>query len=563
MERKLRVLWCGEASFLNTGYSVYAKELLNRLHSSNKYEIAELGCYAAHDDPNIYEVPWRFYPTLPINDSERNIYASSPNAQFGEWRFDEICLDFKPDVVIDIRDWWMMEYQDRSPFRQFFKWAIMPTVDSEPQQEQYISTYMNADAVFTYSEFGKRVLEGDSNNNINVLDICSPAANFDFLKPSSNKKQHKKMFGFLDDVTLVGTVMRNQRRKLYPNLISTFRKLLDEDAGLQKNTFLYIHSSYPDVGWDLPYFLKRYNMGNHTLFTYKCKSCGSFFPSFFQGSLIPCARCGQKTAVMPNTNFGVTTEELGQIINCFDLYVQYSVCEGFGMPQVEAAACGVPVISVDYSAMESVGKNIKADMVKNKDFFWDLNTHSQRSIPDDEDLLEKMKKFIKLPQSMKSKKGMDAYMGVKKNYSWDKCAKSWEKYLDSVEIKDEKETWLSEPKTIDIPSEIPANFDNEQIIDWSVQNILGGKQYIDDYVCLRILRDLNSGQSMSGHFGLYYNEFSSFDNNLASTAFTQQEAVRNLIEIRQKINSAEEIRAHMIACKNDEWKSEFLMGVKP
>ena len=246
--RKLRILWCGESSFLNTGYAVYAKELLGRLHSSGKYEIAELACYAAQNDPKIHSVPWKLYPTLPINDNERHDYATSSNAQFGEWRFDDICLDFKPDVVIDIRDWWMMEYQNRSPFRKFFKWVVMPTVDSEPQQEQYISTYLGADAVFTYSDFGKRVLENDSNGNIEVLDVCSPAANFDFLKPVSNKKEHKRMFGFLENVNIVGTVMRNQRRKLYPNLISTFRKLLDDNPQLQKNTFLYIHSSYPDVG---------------------------------------------------------------------------------------------------------------------------------------------------------------------------------------------------------------------------------------------------------------------------------------------------------------------------
>ena len=325
---------------------------------------------------------------------------------------------------------------------------------------------------------------------------------------------------------------------------------------------MYIHSSYPDVGWDLPYFLKRYNMGNHTIFTYKCKSCGSFFPSFYQGPVIPCAICGQNTAVMPNTNFGVTTQELGQILNFFDLYVQYSVCEGFGMPQVEAAACGVPVITVDYSAMESVGKNIKAEIVKNKTFFWDLNTHSERSIPDDDDLLQKMKKFISLPQSMKSKKGMDAYIGVKKNYSWDKCAESWSKYLDTIEPVDEKESWLSEPKTYSIPEEIPSNLNNKDFVDWSVDNILGGKQNIDDYISLRILRDLNATRSASNHFGIYYNEFSEFETNIADSSFSQQNAASQFIEMRQYLNSAEEKRAAMVS-GDDSWRGQFLYGVKP
>ena len=73
--RKLRILWCGEASFLNTGYSIYAKEVLTRLYETEKYEIAELACYAAHDNPSLKDVPWRVYPNLPINDMEQSEYS--------------------------------------------------------------------------------------------------------------------------------------------------------------------------------------------------------------------------------------------------------------------------------------------------------------------------------------------------------------------------------------------------------------------------------------------------------------------------------------------------------
>ena len=116
-KRKLRVLWCGEASFLNTGYAIYAKEVLARLHSTGKYTIAEMGCYAAHDNPQMHQIPWKFYPTLPVNQEEAGFYNADAKNQFGEWRFDDICLDFRPDVVIDIRDWWMIEFQGRQILR--------------------------------------------------------------------------------------------------------------------------------------------------------------------------------------------------------------------------------------------------------------------------------------------------------------------------------------------------------------------------------------------------------------------------------------------------------------
>ena len=140
MNRKPRILWCGESSFLNTGYGVYARELLSRLYKTGKYEIAELGCYGLVQDERASSIPWRFYGNLPQSDNAQEIdyYNSVATYQFGEWRFEDVLLDFKPDIVCDIRDWWMTEYQQRSPYRDFYHWMLMPTIDSAPQQEEWL-----------------------------------------------------------------------------------------------------------------------------------------------------------------------------------------------------------------------------------------------------------------------------------------------------------------------------------------------------------------------------------------------------------------------------------------
>ena len=543
--RKLRILWCGEATFLNTGYSIYAKEVLSRLHKTGKYEIAELACYASAKNEEIHSVPWKVYPNMPYTEQEKQYYDSNTKNQFGEWKFESCCIDFMPDVVIDIRDWWMIEFQERSPFRRFYKWVIMPTVDSFPQQEQYISTYMNADGVFTYSEFGKDVLESESNQHIKVIDIASPAADFDSLKPSTDKGGHKARFGFVEGVNIVGTVMRNQRRKLYPNLIASFRKMLDENESLAANTFLYIHTSYPDVGWDIPYYIKKYNMSSHTLLTYKCKSCGYFFPSFFAGVKTPCPKCSS-VAQLPNTSFGLSTKELGAVMNFFDLYIQYSICEGFGMPQVEAAACGVPLITVKYSAMESVGKNLKADFVDVKSFFWDTATQSKRAIPDDEHLVEKMSKFLKMPATMRIKSGMDSYIRAKKLYSWDKTASSWEKYLDKIEVPDQEKTWLSEPVINEVPTEIPKNLNNEQFVSWLMDNVIGESKRKNSYMSFRLLRDLNCGQRADLGAGLHYDENSQLSAQTGQSVFTQESAADMIFAIVNAKNEWELQRKDMI-----------------
>ena len=131
--RKKRILFCGEASFLNTGYATYVREMLTYLHATGKYDIAEFGAYANTEHEEARGLPWKFYGTMPSEQSSQAIkdeYNSKPTNQFGEFMFEHVCLDFLPDIVCDIRDFWMLDFAERSPFRPYFKWCIMPTVDA-------------------------------------------------------------------------------------------------------------------------------------------------------------------------------------------------------------------------------------------------------------------------------------------------------------------------------------------------------------------------------------------------------------------------------------------------
>ena len=87
-------------------------------------------------------------------------------------------------------------------------------------------------------------------------------------------------------------------------------------------------------------------------------------------------------ATLSNVKNGASYEDLSNIINLFDLYVQYANCEGFGLPQVEAAACGIPVVSTDYSAMESVIRKLEGFPVKPKDLYKELETGCLRAVQD-------------------------------------------------------------------------------------------------------------------------------------------------------------------------------------
>jgi len=444
-QKKLKILMCSEASFVNSGFGIYTRELLSRLHKTNKYDIAEFASYGFVNDPRDSSIHWKYYANaVRDNDPRYKEYMSRADNQFGRWRFEKVLLDFKPDVVIDVRDYWMSAYQQVSPLRKFFHWILMPTVDSSPQQEEWIDTFLDADAIFTYSDWGAKVLSSQSSGKINYIDTVSPGVDIDTFK-IKNRKEIKQQLGLPSDSIIIGSVMRNQKRKLIPELLTTMRMVLDKleksDSSLGNNLFLYLHTSYPDMGWDIPELLRQSRMTNKVLFTYICKNCKTTNCSVFTGPQKVCAKCMSKSMTFPSVTDGVSSDTLSSIYNIFDLYVQYAICEGFGMPQVEAGACGVPIATVNYSAMCDIVDKLKAYPIKVKTMFKELETKALRAYPDNDDLCDYIINFINKPSPTKEKLRQEIQNLTHENYNWDNIAKKWEKYFDNLDSKGYRADW--------------------------------------------------------------------------------------------------------------------------
>ena len=103
---------------------------------------------------------------------------------------------------------------------------------------------------------------------------------------------------------------------------------------------MYLHTSYPDVGYDIGKAVREFEIGNKVIMTYLCDKCGMAFPAFFSGQTTYCRRreCGGQTAHPPNASHHVPRHILADIMKTFDLYVQYSICEGYSMTLPEAQA---------------------------------------------------------------------------------------------------------------------------------------------------------------------------------------------------------------------------------
>lgn len=502
MNHKKRILFTNEFSQLATGFSSFGYYLLPRLYATGKYHLGELACYVDKYHPAINNVPWDVFPNEPDKNNPEEVkkYQSNKLNQFGAWRFEEVSLKFRQDIQIDCRDPWQCDFINKSPYRKNFKYIHMPTVDGYPQKFEWIDDYSKADKLLTYSYFGKSLVEGQSAGKVKVDGVMSYGVDTKVFKPLENKTELRKKLGIREDAFIITVVMRNQPRKLFPELMRMFHiflKICSEKGNkeLAAKTFFHFHTSHPDVGWDLPQEMRTHHLSHKILYTYVCDKCGAVYLNNYNRESHNCKKCTQPNARFPNTANGIDRQALATVIGLGDCAIQYSICEGQSLPINEAKACGLPVFMVDYSAMTEQAYNGGGIPIKVQKMMQEsVNATNQlRALPDNQDCAEKLYAFLSGSEDSRKRLSEEAITCARTIYDWDVVAKGWEELIDSIECPPQEETWLSRPKLITSIPAVPQNLTNEQFVHWCYHFVL---QRPDDAYChqsQKIIEALNLG----------------------------------------------------------------------
>lgn len=545
-----KILFVSEASYLSTGYATYSREVMKRLVKMG-YEVAELSIYGSPNDKKRGTIPWKNYPNLPSTEDKegQEKYRSSPLNQFGNWRFERVLADFQPTHVLTIRDPWIDSFIASSPYRPYFKWIWMPTVDSTPNSIEWIDTICQTDALLTYSDWAIDVLKHQAGDSLNVLGSAPPSAQEEFN--ILDKTKCRESLGISPDARIIGMAARNQRRKLFPDLFRAFRKFLDKTGDV--NTYLYIHTSFPDNGWPLGQLIVENNISSRTLISYNCAECGKVFASFFSNTVRQCPQCQKFTAKTTSVSNGVSVSKLAEIYNCMDLYVQYVSNEGYGIPLLEAAACGIPVLATGYSAMESEVPKLNGDLIPHK-LYREMETGTYKALPDNDFVADYFATFMAQPEPVRRNKGFKARESFLANFSWDKTAKKWSDAIESVGVVDIKLGWKSPPKSKKAipPEEFPKFENNKQFMDWMFGQYLGMPEKIGTHTFNAILRDLNQGQFKNNPGGYFYSDMSAHG-KAEYQPLTREILVQMLHNKVMERNFWEDVRAGKVQLKQEDW----------
>jgi hypothetical protein len=370
----------------------------------------------------------------------------------------------------------------------------------------------------------------------------------DEFQPVPNKAAHRLAMGLDPDWKIIGTVMRNQRRKLFPDLLEAFSKYLSFTG--DKDTYLYCHTSYPDNGWDLPQLMMKYGISSRVLFTYSCEECSSLTIGKFSDTVKQCRSCKKYAAKPCSVSSGATTEELAKIFNLFDLYIQCANSEGMGISQMEAAACAVPIMSTDYSAMESIVRKLNGYPIPVKTKVLELETGCYRAIPDIDEIVSYWKMFFGLSGEDRLEAGRKARSAYEANFNWDEVVKKWMISLD----QSPKATWDKPLRQINLPQDdaIPKFSNNKAFLDWAIKTYVPYAGLLNSYEANCILRDLNFQTCKPNPCGFFFSENSYFD-RVNHQPFGKEHVLKIFRGKAEIFNFWEKARVGINKLQNEDW----------
>lgn len=322
---KLRLLYSSNAFWASSGYGVQGYSLLPRLANLPEFggrdAIAQFAWYGLQG--GIHSVDgFRVYPK-GVDDYGNDIIQSHVQ-------------HFGANLCISLIDVWVMK--DTAKKIAPALWCPWLPIDHDPVPQPFIEALRGAHLPITYSKWGQRMLADAGVENIYIPHGIEP--NFFHVNPDVDKVKAFKQYlaPGCDHLTVMVAANKGYPdRKAFQVQLRAWANFAKDKPGAR----LYMHTEPTTMygGLDLPALLKNLGISDKVTFPPRYDLwCG--FPADF----------------------------MSMIYNAADMYMGATMAEGFGIPLIEAQACGVPVVTTDFSSMPELVRWGYA--VPPADMFW-------------------------------------------------------------------------------------------------------------------------------------------------------------------------------------------------
>ncbi len=293
-ERKLRILWSSNSPFCQTGYGLQTASVCSHLSRAG-FPTAIFAFYGLEGTM----LNWGDIPIYPNN-------ARDWGLKHARYFYD----DWQADVYISLIDSWVLSGLD-----QGIHWVPWVPIDHDPIPPLVLDVLKNSFGLvrpIAMSQYGYKKL-----TEAGIKSFYIPHG-IDTKVYSADPKARKESRAQYDweDKFVIGTVATNHSER--KNWCAMMKAVAKFTKG-KDDVVWYCHTNpLDDRGINLA--LLRENLGLEKV---------TFFPSRIQ------------------IQTGIDSGVMARAYNSMDVFLLPSKGEGFGIPIVEAQACGVPVIVSD------------------------------------------------------------------------------------------------------------------------------------------------------------------------------------------------------------------------
>lgn len=319
----MRIVYQSVVPWAATGYGMQSATLLKRLKGDHEVAVvAQAG----------------MLPGATLNWHGVPVYSAGSYGGYDApavWRYCETLFDQPADLLITFFDAWI--YSAYATGGLPCPWLAWVPVDSEPVYPALQRVLSACTYPVAMSQWGQQVL-AQAKIHAEYVPLGVERSVFTPEAPSGEREETRKRLGAGEDTFLVGFVGTNMHypeRKGIEELLLAVARFVQEHKDVP--ILVYLHTNplpADDGGIDVIGLAELLGIRKRVT-----------FPNRF--SLIR----------------GLPQEFMARLYRAFDVLVLPSHAEGFGLPIIEAQACGTPVIATDWGPMREINAGYKISVL--------------------------------------------------------------------------------------------------------------------------------------------------------------------------------------------------------
>jgi len=391
---KACISWYSNSLNQPTGYGTQSKQVISRLVKDG-HKVAMLSNYGGEGVNTEIETG-----SGKIAHYSRGMNQYSTDVMplnFAHWSAENPSL---PNFLITLYDVWVLH---ANPALDAIPIASWTPIDHQPAPENVLKWLRKPNVTpIAMSNFGKAMIE-----NAGIESEYIPhAIDTKLFKPTLNLPEGISGSEFVggNDKFVVGMNFANKaggfiHRKAVAENFLAFAVF----AAKHDDVILYLHTE--------PYG----------------KQSGFVLPNILQACGVPAEKVMMVDPIA--YQYGISQESLAAIYSAWDVGLFTNYGEGFGVPQIEAQACGVPIITSNFAASAELASS--DSFLVNGQPFWDAGQHTWFNVPNVQAIADALEQAYQ-----RGKKDFPDTIAFAKNYDANKVyQESWKPLIEKLATK--------------------------------------------------------------------------------------------------------------------------------